>query len=134
MDEGPLLIDPHLLNPHEKIDPFRAFLLLAKIAMDGKFIVPILIDVRSNTILDGHHRHWAAKVLGLKRIPCWPVDYLRDGSVLVSPRRARISVGKEEIIKRALEGNVYPYKTTRHNYIVPQARPFTLSELREKGR
>ncbi len=130
MTEQLVLIDPYLLKSHEKINPLRALWVLVKITIDGEFTTPILIDVNSGTILDGHHRRWAAKILGFKRIPCWSVDYLQDETVSVFPRRFGVLVNKSEIVRRAAAGNVYPHKTTRHKYTVPESRPFALRELR----
>lgn len=41
-------------------------------------IVPIVVDRNSLTILDGHHRHQAAVILGLDKIPVILVDYLSE--------------------------------------------------------
>lgn len=125
------LIPPDLLRPHEKINPLRAVFLLIKISVGGKFITPLLVDAQSKTILDGHHRHWVAKKLGLKKVPCWSVDYFNDQTIFVFPRRTSIPVDKSKIVERAVAGNKYPHKTTRHEYVIPVAQLFTLSELRE---
>lgn len=131
MNEELLLIDPRKLRPHERINPARALWVLIKITTAGRLTTPILIDTRSMTILDGHHRSWAAKVLGFKRIPCWSVDYLNDEAISVLPRRPEIPVSKLEVLRRAASGEVYPYKTTKHKYTLPDIRAFTISELRD---
>jgi hypothetical protein len=124
------LIDPKTLKPHEKVNYLRLFWLLIKISIDGVFTKPILIDLESKTILDGHHRHLVAQMLGLKRVPCWCIQYLQTNAISVEPRRTDISVSKEEIVERASLGNLYPHKTTRHIYTAPNSSSFPLYELK----
>lgn len=130
MPDQILFIDPRFLKPHEKINYFRFFWLLVKILHEGVFIKPILVDSESKTILDGHHRCLVAQILGLKRVPCWCIQYLYDDAILVESRRAGIVVNKKEIVKRAKLGNLYPYKTTRHVYVSPHFAPLPLRHLK----
>ncbi|MBT9168652.1 MAG: hypothetical protein DDT19_02000 [Syntrophomonadaceae bacterium] len=124
------LIDPRILRPHEKVNYFRLFWLLIKISSDGAFTRPLLVDSESKTILDGHHRCLVAKILGLKRVPCWCIQYLQTNAISVEPRRADISVSKKEIVERARLGNLYPHKTTRHIYTAPNFASFPLHQLK----
>jgi len=124
------LIDPRTLKPHEKVNYLRLFWLLAKISIDGVFTKPILIDLESKTILDGHHRHLVAQMLGLKQVPCWCIQYLQTNAISVEPRRADISVSKKEIIERASLGRLYPHKTTKHVYVAPTFTSFPLHKLK----
>ena len=124
------LIDPRTLRPHEKVNYFRLFWLLIKISIDGVFTRPILVDSESKTILDGHHRHLVAKMLGLKQVPCWRIQYLQTTAISVESRRTDISVSKKEIVERASIGNLYPHKTTKHIYIAPSSVSFLLHQLK----
>lgn len=127
------LIDPKELKPHERVGIMRALQVLLKILGDGAFTDPILIDEESKTILDGHHRRFVARFLGLKKIPCWTVDYLADASIELFPRRKNIFIEKTGVIQSALSGKPYPRKTTRHSYAVPAAPIFPLSQLRKES-
>ncbi len=127
-----VLIDPKELRPHERISVIRAIRILLKILWDGAFTDPVLIDEGSKTILDGHHRRFIAKFLGLKKIPCWSVDYLVDTSVELFPRRKNISVDKQSVIQHAQSGKLYPRKTTRHSYEAPAAPIFPLRRLKKE--
>jgi len=82
-----------------------------KILKDGIWIRPICVDKKYFLIMDGHHRLEVAKQLGFKYIPCKLYNY--DDVEVRSMRKNHI-VTKELIIKRALSGNVYPYKTVKH--------------------
>ncbi|MBI3659798.1 ParB N-terminal domain-containing protein [Candidatus Acetothermia bacterium] len=104
------------LRGHEETDPHRYEEVLKIIQDYGKLDVPIIVDSRSYVILDGHHRFKAYKELGLKLIPCVLVDYFSEHVQLFS-RRSDIPVSKEEVINRALRGDLYPPKTTRHVFL-----------------
>jgi ParB-like chromosome segregation protein Spo0J len=64
-------------------------------------------------ILDGHHRVKAFKLLGIKKIPCFLVDYFSENVKLFS-RKKLVSVNKKSVIENALNGKLFPYKTTKH--------------------
>jgi len=124
-----VLINPYQLKPHEKISISRAIYILFKIILVGNFTVPLLVDSKTKTIIDGHHRCWVAKKLKFKSVPCYCVDYLSDQSIRVHPRRANISVDKMEVINMALGDNLFPRKTTRHEYKIPVFKSLSLGEL-----
>jgi len=122
-----------LLRPHEKINPERVRLMKIKIKERGYFHKAILIDGKSKTILDGHHKWMAAKELGLVRIPVISVDYLNDSRVHLkkwdtSPLKR---LTKRDIIKMGLSENVFPPKTSRH--IVTGNPPHIMVPLCELG-
>jgi len=101
------------LREHEETDPQRFSEVFKIIQTEGKLDVPIIVDAQSYVILDGHHRFKAYKELGLKLIPCVLVDYFSH-QVQLFPRRPDIRVSKEDVVARALKGQLYPAKTTRH--------------------
>ncbi len=115
-------IDTSRLKPHERVSISRAIALLLHMYFFRVFPAPILIDRESHTILDGHHRHWAARMLGVKKIPCVVIEYLSDSTVQVETRRPTITVDKSEVLIRSRSGNLFPHKTTRHIYTLPEVQ------------
>ena len=107
----------------------HATFMLLKMIFSGYFDSPVLIDAKTKTILDGHHRCYAANRLRLKRVPCYPVDYLEDDTIKVYSRRADVFVDKKEVLRVALSKNIFPHKTTRHEYKIPKLPSFRIKEL-----
>lgn len=124
-----VLIDPHELIAHEKVKIRHALYMLLKMIFSGRFKVPLLIDSETKTILDGHHRCYAANRLGLKHIPCYLVNYMKDQSIKVSARRSDIPVDKKKVIEMSLSPKVFPHKTTKHEYEIPKFNSFPLNNL-----
>ena len=109
-----------LLKPHEDVKTRKAEHYAHFASRNRKMIAkPILVDSRSHVILDGHHRWWVCKQLGMEKVPCYLIDYLHDDSIRVLPRRADIPVSKQAVIAMGLSGNVFPHKTTKHVYHIP---------------
>jgi len=102
------------LHEHEEINPDHAKEIFNKIKNAKFFTEPIIVDSKSLVILDGHHRFNSCKKLGLKKIPCKLVDYLGDRRIRVESSRSEITVTKEIVIERGLNGNVFPSRTSRH--------------------
>lgn len=102
-----------LLREHEQIESERLRQIREEIQREGRLRHPILVDKNSGVILDGHHRFRAYKELGFETILCVLVDYQSD-IVSVRSRRPEITVSKAEIIRRALDGKLFPPKTTQH--------------------
>ena len=124
------LLAPADLFPHEDVDPERVALVADEIRAAGAFYPPVLIDDTTRVILDGHHRWRASALVGLKVLPCYCVDYLGDPVIRVISRRPEIAVTKEGVIATALAGRVYPQKTTRHMYDLPESlEPIPLERL-----
>jgi L-serine kinase (ADP) len=125
------LIAPGDLRPHEDVDPERVALLVDEMRAADVFYPPILIDDATGVILDGHHRWRASIELGLRVLPCYCVDYLHDDLVRIMSRRDDVAVDKPGVIATALRGAVYPRKTTRHMYDLPETiEPIPLARLR----
>jgi L-serine kinase (ADP) len=117
------------LRPHEEVDAAKVRRLAAEIEARGVFLEPVWIARGSNVILNGHHRVAALRRLGAERVPAWSVDY---GSDLVSLDRwtAGPPISKEEVVRRAAEGRLFPPRTTRHHWRIALAdRPTPLAEL-----
>lgn len=124
------LLNPDQLRPHEQINIFRALYILMKIILSNNFTTPLFIDSKTKTILDGHHRRWVAQKLKFKTIPCYCVDYLVDQNIEVQSRRPNIFIDKQEVINMALANKVFPHKTTKHKYNIPNFTPLALNKLK----
>lgn len=125
------LLRPAELRPHEDVDPERLAALVEEIRAAGAFYPPVLVDDATRVILDGHHRWRASAALGLRTLPCYCVDYLGDPVIRVMSRRPELEISKQSVIDTALAGRVYPIKTTRHMYDLPETlEPVPLDRLR----
>ena len=82
-------------------------------SLTGRFNVPILVDSRTKTILDGHHRCYVANRMRLNKVPCYLIDYLESKSIDVHSRRPEIFIDKNAVLKMALSEGVFPEKTPR---------------------
>ena len=109
------LVDVARLKSHEEIRPELLENLVQEIKTDGYLRKPVLVEDRYFVILDGHHRFEALKKLGCKRIPCYVVDYFDEAIYLTTwPGARHTNVKKEDVLKMAADGKLYPPKTTRH--------------------
>lgn len=79
----------------------------------GTLINPIIADKDSLVIIDGHHRVEAAKIMKLKKLPVFVVDYFSETIGLES--RKEIPVEKKDVINRGLKNDPFPPKTTKHS-------------------
>ena len=73
-------IDINLLMPHEKIVSDKKEILKnnLKYKDDYCIISSIIACKDSNVIIDGHHRYFALKELGIKKIPVTVINYFSD--------------------------------------------------------
>lgn len=124
------LLTPGELHPHEEVAPERVAALADEIRRAGVFYPPVLVDRGTRVILDGHHRWTASSLLGLCMLPCYCVDYLADPAVRVMSRREGVEVTKDSVLAMGLSGTLYPFKTTRHMYDLPESlEPIPLDRL-----
>jgi hypothetical protein len=123
------------LRPHEEIHQSRLGEMVEKIQANGFFHKPILVDAVSKTILDGHHKWAAARVLSLVHIPVLAVDYLRDERITVAvwPSCGKDSITKEEVVGMALDDRLFAAKTSKHEvaFEIPNIE-VPLSQLRSQ--
>lgn len=120
----------HELKAHEQIKRKKAEHLLRHMRKTRIMPKPILVDAATGVILDGHHRYWACRELGVRQVPCCMVDYLSDERITVEPRRPNVTVTKQEVIRRGLAGELYPPKSSKHLQDIPQMEtPYPLSAL-----
>jgi hypothetical protein len=116
-------IAPKMLKPTEEYDPSRAKSLIKKIETEGVWLHPLLVENNNYTIMDGHHRHQAAKTLGLLLIPCFLLSY-DNPHLKLSSRRQEKEIYRQDIIKAGLTGNLLPYKSTRHQLLLKLPETF----------
>lgn len=119
------------LKIHEEIKDDYLKELAAIIERDGCIKVPVIVDETHCVILDGHHRIEALRLLGCKKAPVYLVDYSESDIIVdVWPGAIVSEVTKEEVIKRGLNGNLFPPKTTKHVFKFRfQERRVDLKEL-----
>jgi ParB-like chromosome segregation protein Spo0J len=108
------LVDVNKLNEHEEIDQDNLIKVKETITRTGFFKEPIIVDKENMIVLDGHHRLNMCKQLGLKRIPCMLVDYIKDKKIRVESRRKDFIITKQAVVEKAKSKTLFPNKTTRH--------------------
>ena len=104
------------LLPHEQVEDKQVDKLERMTLRWKAYTKPLLVDRKTGTILDGHHRAEVAKRMELQCLPCVLVDYLEDARVTLTvwPNCGRDSLEKEEVVEAALAGELFPPKTSRH--------------------
>lgn len=108
----PVLVSIELLKAHEEVDSKYCEELKKIIESDKILKKPIVADINTYTILDGHHRVNALKSLGCRFVPTILVDY-NSPIIIVSSWRS-IIVDKKTVISRAQKEERFPPKTTKH--------------------
>jgi hypothetical protein len=124
---APELVPIHLvkiewLKCHEDVVSEEKILsLLAATRKWDAYLEPLLVDLRSGAILDGHHRYTVGLRLKLKQLPVVLVDYLADTSITVEiwPGSKLSPMSKQDVIHMALSPHVFPPKSTKHRYTTP---------------
>jgi hypothetical protein len=116
-EEDVKLVPLHWLKMHEEIKPRNRDKLLEMTKRWGGYTKPLIVDINTGAILDGHHRHSIAFMLNLKRVPAICVDYIGDPSIELDvwPACGRTALTKNEVIEMALSDSVFPPKTSRHS-------------------
>ncbi|MFZ0891261.1 MAG: ParB N-terminal domain-containing protein [Thermoplasmata archaeon] len=109
------------LHAHEEVDPDDVERLVRAIQTAGVVEDPIWVAEGSGVVLNGHHRLSALRVLQARRVPAWVVDY-EDDSVGLERWSPGPVISKAEVVRRALSGELFPPKTTRHRVPLPPER------------
>ncbi|MEM2911009.1 MAG: ParB N-terminal domain-containing protein [Candidatus Bathyarchaeia archaeon] len=107
------IVDMLFLKCHEKVDEQRLANLIAEIESDGVLKKPIVVDVNTNVVLDGHHRIKALQTLGCSKIPVVLVDY-KSPKIGVKTSENGEEYSKRKVIEAALKGELLPPKSTWH--------------------
>ncbi|HEY1197685.1 MAG TPA: ParB N-terminal domain-containing protein [Thermoplasmata archaeon] len=117
------------LKAHEQIEEANLLELMAHLERTKVLSDPIWVARGSSVILNGHHRVEALRRIGAERVPAWVFDYESD---LIHLERWHPGppIAKSEVVRRAVEGRLFPPKTTRHRLTLDlPPRPTPLSEL-----
>ena len=69
------IVDADSLLPHEATQKQRLHRILLDLRRRGLLYRPIIVEEKSNVIIDGHHRYEALRILGAKRIPVARAQY-----------------------------------------------------------
>jgi nicotinamide mononucleotide adenylyltransferase len=108
------------LLPLELVFPTHLNNLEKSIDSDGYILKAIIADKNTGTILDGSHRYAYFLKKGYITVPVFWVDY-NDEHIHVGTHlrhrflvEGKINISKNECIQRALSGNLYQPRTTRH--------------------
>lgn len=108
------LVPLKVLKKHEDIDYHHKKLVIDEIVNSGYIKYPLLVDVRTFIVLDGHHRLAALKDLGFKYVPVFFVDYAME-YIDVVPFRKDYHINKITVIRKVfVDKDLFPPKTTRH--------------------
>jgi len=113
------------IRPHEEHDHACAVQLSQAIATDGYASRPVLVEERTMTLLDGHHRVAALTMLGCRFVPCVLVDY-GDPRVTLEGWRPELAVDRDMVLTAARHGPLLPKKSTRHR-IEPDLDPVVVA-------
>ena len=110
--QGLELIDPKLIHPHEKVIDEKTSLLINYLKTFNESIVvsSILCCSKSMVIIDGHHRFFALKKLGFKKIPVTKLDYFSSDIKTNFEEK----YAKQEIIDCGLNKEFMEPKSTNH--------------------
>ena len=107
------LLPPLALRPTEETLRGRIGEVIGLILDEQAWTQPIRVERGTLAVLDGHHRLAAAIQLGLVRVPVRTYDY---ATVPLASWRPGIHPTRDEVLRRALAGQLYPPKTTRHTF------------------
>jgi CTP:phosphocholine cytidylyltransferase-like protein len=107
------LVEVSKLKPIEGHISERVVLLREKIWKEGVWNRPIVVEKENLLVLDGNHRFQVAKLLQMERIPAILIDY---NEIEVWSLRVDEFVSRDEVIRRALSGELYPHKTAKHKF------------------
>ena len=127
------------LIPLEKVFPTHLKNLEEMINADGFVLKAIIADRKTGAILDGSHRYVYFLKNGYKEVPVYWADY-DDENIRVGSRLGHrflidsdITITKKECRRRALAGELFPPRTTRHFFTFRKSDiSLNLSSL-EKG-
>ena len=102
------------LRAHEETSPERVLQVMREIKRLGKIKNPVVVDIKTRVILDGHHRVKVLKKLGCEKVPVMMVNYMSNQVRVCLRRKMELEDIKQAVIKKSLKGEVFEYKTTRH--------------------
>ena len=114
------IVSINTLVPLEKVFQSHLINLEDMINNDGFMLKAIIADRKMGVILDGSHRYVYLVMNGYTQAPVCFVDY-KDENIRVGKHLCHrffidgdSGISKTECINRALKGNLFPPRTTRH--------------------
>lgn len=105
------------LKAHEEFVEDRVQELTRRFQASGRVDYAVVADVRTGTVVDGHHRLETLRRLGARLVPAVLVDYLDEAITVRCWREDEPAPTKAEVVERAAAGRLYPPKTTRHDFV-----------------
>lgn len=105
------------LKAHEQYVEARVVELLERFRRTGCVDYAVVVDRATGTVIDGHHRLEALRRLGAASVPVVLVDYDDPAITVRCWREDEAAPTKDEVVRRAAEGKLYPPKTTRHDFV-----------------
>lgn len=111
------LVDVAWLRAHEEHVEDRIRELMDRFRRAGRVDYAVVADRATGTVIDGHHRLETLRRLGAKLVPVVLVDYADDAIGVRAWRPDEPAPTKDEVVRRAATGELYPPKTTRHDFV-----------------
>lgn len=117
-DESVSLVPVEWLKAHEEIRVRARDKLLDMTKRWGGFTKPLVVDKKTGSLLDGHHRYSVARLLNLTSVPAICVDYLFDETIIVEtwPNSDYEEITKKDVVDMCLSDDLFPPKTSRHMF------------------
>ena len=117
-DESVSLVPVEWLKAHEEIRVRARDKLLEMTKRGGGFTKPLVVDKKTGSLLDGHHRYSVACLLNLTSVPAICVDYLSDETIIVETWRNSDyeEITKKDVVDMCLSDDLFPPKTSRHMF------------------
>ena len=120
------MIDIELLNPHEKIIEEKKISLVKFIkSYESYYIISSIVCCHETLlVIDGHHRYFALKELGFKKVPVTLIDYksdsIRTGIMNPLDKKFIVDVGKSSTLlePKSTEHAVYCNKSKNWEPII----------------
>lgn len=105
------------LKAHEQFVEERVVELMERFWRRGSVDYAVVADSKTGTVIDGHHRLETLRRLNADKVPCVLVDYMDDAIGVRNWRPDEPAPTKEDVVARAARGELYPPKTTRHDFV-----------------
>jgi len=105
------------LKAHEQYVETRVAQLVHHFQVRGAIDYAIVADERTGTVIDGHHRLEALRRLATTWAPAFLVDYADPRISVHTWREGEKAPAKEEVVARAATGDLFPPKSTRHDFV-----------------
>lgn len=108
------IVDIDKLLPHEEVIAERKNKLVKYLESGDTIIIPSIICCKDSLmIIDGHHRYFAIKELGISKIAVTLIDYKSEN--IRTNDVDYLQVDKNALIKAAKSKlKLFPPKTTKH--------------------